>query len=77
MRGARVEEGHREALHERLRACLGLDGPALHLVNLDELFLDPRVPQVEGHPLLLALGVELAGRDREHEVGVLLVVNNF
>jgi len=67
----------REALHKRLRARLGLDGLPLHLVYLDEFLLDPRVPEMERHLLLLALDVELAGGNREHEVCVVLVVYNF
>jgi len=71
------EDRSSEALHKRLGTRLGLDGPTLHLVDLDELLLDPRVPKMEWYPLLLTLGVELSGRDSEDEVRVVLVVNNF
>ena len=62
------ENGGRKALHERFRARLGLYCLSLHLVDLDKLLLDPRVPEVERHLLLLAFDVELAGGDREDEV---------
>ena len=77
VRIARAKNGGLQSFHECLWAGRGLNSALLQIVDLLQLLLDPRVPQVERYFLLFALRVQFTGRDREHEVGILLVVDNF
>lgn len=70
-------DGVRDALHQGLGSLLGLNCALLQVVYFLKLLLDPCVPQMERYLLLLAFGVEFAGRYGEDKVSVLFVVDNF
>lgn len=77
MRRSRGENGALDALHERLGSRGSLHRPLLQVVNFLKLLLNPRVPEVEGNFLLLALRIQLARGHREYKVRVLFIVDNF